>query len=112
MNKITLKLKRIDAVKWGTIVGAIYAILSLIIIIPIWLIGSLAGGASDLNSGLGIFFGGGIMMLFMPILYAIFGFVFGWIGASILNFVLKKTGGLDMDFENSGMDISLIGKQE
>lgn len=108
-NTFTLKLKRIDPVKWGVIVGLVYALLSLIIIVPMFLIMSVAGATSGFDeAGLGML-GGGVIMLFAPILYGVLGFIFGLIGALILNFVLKKTKGLDMDFEKAGLDISQIG---
>ncbi len=46
-----------------------------------------------------------------PILYFKFGFIFGWIGCLILNFILKKFGGLGLEFEKSGFEITSIGKE-
>ena len=88
MKTITLTLKKIDALKWGMIAGALYALLSLIIIVPMFLFISLIGAAADFeNAGLGIL-GTGVFMLFMPILYGVIGFIIGWIGAMLFNFIL------------------------
>ncbi len=114
MSILKLKLKRIDPVKWGVIVGALYALLSLIIVVPMFFIFSIAGAANGFgDSGadsIGLF-GGGIAMLFMPILYGILGFIFGLIGALLLNFILKKTKGLEMDFEKAGLEIDEMGQR-
>ena len=112
-NILSLKLKRIDPVKWGIIVGLLYAILSLVVMIPMFGIMSLTGGALANNAGgLGFLFGSGIAVIFIaPIIYGVLGFIFGVIGAAILNFILKRTKGLDMDFEKVGLDISNIGNE-
>ena len=105
MSKITLKLKRLDPIKWATIMAAVYAILSLIIMIPMFLFMSVLGASEGLEeAGLGIL-GGGVMMLFLPVIYGVLGFIFGLIGAYIFNFVLGKTDGLEMDFEKMGTEV-------
>lgn len=106
---LTLRLKKIDPVKWATISGLLYAVLSLIVIVPMFLFMSVIGASSGFGeAGMGIL-GGGVMMLFMPIIYGIVGFIFGLIAALIFNFVLKKTNGLDMEFEKIGLSIDQIG---
>ena len=105
MSNITLKLKKIDPVKWATITAAVYAIISLVIIVPMFLFMSVLGASTGLEeAGLGIL-GGGLMIIFLPIIYGVLGFIFGLIGAYIFNFVLSKTDGLDMDFEKMGTEV-------
>ncbi len=113
MNIFTLKLKKIDPIKWATIAGLLYAAISLVIVVPFILFFSAIGLSEfdEFSSGFGLL-GGGIMILFLPILYGLIGFVFGLIGALIFNFILKKTGGLDMDFEKTGLDISLSNQTD
>jgi len=111
-NIIKLKLKRIDPVKYATISAFITVLLMLIIFVPIMLLFSVAGlGASDFGSGAAIFGGGIIAIIFVPILYGVLVFIVTLIAAYIMNFALKKTGGLEVDFEKTGLDISFIGKE-
>ncbi|WP_439129462.1 hypothetical protein [Polaribacter sp.] len=113
MNNLKLKLKKVDATKYGLIIGSVMALLALIMLIIAFIFTSLIG-ISTSNSGyeMGYLFGGGfVMVIFGPIVYFIFGFLFGWIGALLFNFILKKTGGLDLEFEKTGLDINTIGKE-
>jgi hypothetical protein len=110
MARIKLNLKRIDPVKAGIIYGALMALLSLIIVLPFMLIFSAAGLSGQ--SGMGAMFGGGMAMLFVPILYGIIGFVGGLIGTALLNFILSKTNGLDVEFDGKDMEISQIGEDK
>ena len=109
MARIKLTLKRIDPVKAGVINGALLALFSLIIALPAILLFSVTGLTAN-QSGMGAMFGGGIAMLFIPILYGIVGFVGGLIGTALLNFVLSKTKGLDIEFDGKDMEIAQIGE--
>ena len=108
MARIKLTLKRIDPVKAGIIYGALTALLSLIVVLPLMLVFSAAGLSGE--PGMGAMFGGGIMMLFIPVIYGIVGFVAGLIGTALLNFILSKTKGLDVEFDGADMEISQIGE--
>ncbi|MCI2228501.1 hypothetical protein MC378_04930 [Polaribacter sp. MSW13] len=111
MSNLKLKLKKVDAVKYGIITGATMALLSFIMLSIAFLFTSLIGLGSDAGA-LGAIFGGGIIMIILaPILYFIIGFIVGWIGAIIVNFILKKTDGLNLEFENTGLDINQIGNE-
>ena len=108
MKNIKLTLKKIDPIKWATIAAILYAVIALIVVVPMFLIFSTLGAASafeDAGVGFG-FFGGGLALLFIPIIYGVLGFIFGLIGALVLNFVLKKVNGLDMDFETAGLEVT------
>jgi hypothetical protein len=107
MARIKLSLKRIDPVKAGIIYGALMALISLIVVIPVMLFVSAAGVA---GGEMGPIFGGGIAILFVPILYGVFGFIFGLIGTALLNFILSKTNGLDVEFDGKDVEISQIGE--
>ena len=107
MARIKLTLKRIDPVKAGVIYGALTALLALIIVLPMMLMFSAAGMA---GGEFGPMFGGGFAMLFVPIIYGIFGFLAGLIGTALLNFILSKTNGLDIEFDGKDMEISQIGE--
>ena len=107
MSTLKLRLKRIDPVKYAIITAVLTALLSLIILVPFTLFFSAIGAAaSDLGGGAAIFGGGIFMVIFVPIVYGVIGFIVGLISTMLLNFVLRKTGGLDIDFEKVGMDLN------
>jgi hypothetical protein len=115
MSKIKLKLKRVDPVKYGLIIGLLSAIMSLIVLIPMFLFMSALGASARGYGGSGIgaaMFGGALGIFMAPILYFIFGFIFGLIGTAIMNFILGKTNGLDIEFESNDLEISQIGKDK
>jgi hypothetical protein len=114
MSRIKLNLRKVDPVKYGLITGLLMALLSLIMIVPMMLIMSAAGaGSESLGAGAAIFGGGIIMIILLPILYGIFGFIIGLITTALMNFILKKTNGLDIEFEtNSDFEISQLGKED
>ena len=114
MNTLKLKLKKIDALKYGIITGTLMAFIVFIMVGIAFLFTSLFGiGAAGSDAyALGAIFGGGIFMLILaPILYFVFGFIFGWISTMVFNFILKKTGGLDIEFEKTGLDLQQIGNE-
>lgn len=117
MSNLKLKLKKVDPVKYGVIIGATMALLTFVMLLLVFLFTSLLGlGLAGLGGGssygmLGALGGGFVGVIIGPILYFIFGFIFGWIGTVLLNFILSKTGGLDIEFENTGLDIQRIGEE-
>ena len=112
MSTLRLKLKRVDPVKYATISALLTGLLMLIIFVPFMLLFSLIGaGAGDsFGAGAAIFGGGIFMIILIPIVYAVVVFILTLIMTSLLNFILKKTGGLDIDFEKAGLDINRIGE--
>ncbi len=113
MSTLRLKLKRVDPIKYSIIAALLTIVLMLIILVPAMLIMSLvgAGAATESFGAAGAILGGGLfMIILMPIIYGVFVFIITLISTALLNFILKKTGGLDLDFEKSGLDISQIGK--
>ncbi|CAL2107690.1 conserved hypothetical protein [Tenacibaculum sp. 190524A02b] len=114
MNTLKLTLKKIDPVKYAIIIGIVMALMSFIMLGFVTLFGGLLGamGATNDLGPIASIVGGGIFALILfPIIYFIFGFIFGLIGTMLLNFILKKTGGLDIEFEKKGIDISKIGEE-
>lgn len=111
MTDLKLNLKRIDPVKYALIIGLLMAFMAFIMIAIAMLFGSFLGQLGEPTeldtTGLGVILGGGIIMLFIaPAIYFIFGFIFGFIATSLLNFILKKTGGLPLNFEKTEVTIS------
>ena len=100
-------LKRIGPLSLGKIMGILYAVLGLLmgfIFSAVALFGALLGAAFSNSSEpfVGLIFGFGAVIA-MPILYGVMGFIGGLITAAIYNFVVKFTGGLELEFEGEGM---------
>jgi hypothetical protein len=89
-GKMGKRIKRIAPVQLGKLLAVIYALFSLIFV-PIFLIISLS---SPQGKGPGLLFS-----IIMPVIYIIFGFVGGVIGAFIYNLSAKWVGGIEIEFE-------------
>jgi len=93
------KMSRLGVVSMGVNLGAIYAIMGLLYAI-MWaglmaVVGMFTTEAGDSSIGLaGIGLVGGIMLVAMPIIFAIIGFMAGAVTAIVYNFVAKYTGGM------------------
>lgn len=75
----------------GIFVGIIYAVIF-----------SFMPGFSDVPGG-----GFGIMMLIIiPILYGVAGFVIGALGAAVYNYVAKKFGGLEIELSEPSSQLT------
>ncbi len=99
-------LKRIGPLSPAKITGILYAVLGLFmgfIISAVALFGALLGSALSNSSEpfVGLIFGAGAIIV-MPILYGVMGFISGIITAGIYNFVVRFTGGLELEFEGEG----------
>jgi hypothetical protein len=95
-------LKRIEPLQLGKIAGAFYGLISLIFVPFILLFAVIGGLAAHAQNGPAVPFtiGAGVMMaLFMPVLYAGMGFIFGIIGACLYNFLASRLGGIQVDVE-------------
>ncbi len=104
MSRMKFKLKRIDPVKAGLVYGLLLALLGFVIVLISVLFSSAFGGATNA-------FGIGVLgLIFAPIIYGVIGFIFGLIGTALLNFVLSKTDGLEVEFDGDDSELSKIGK--
>lgn len=110
MSTFTLKLKKVDPVKYAIIATLSYLAIMLIIFVPFMLIASAVGATQDLVGGMAILGGGIFAIIFILIFYGVIIFIVTLLAAFILNFILKKTGGLPIDFEKAGMDVSYVGQ--
>jgi len=100
---MNLKLKRVDPLQAGKILGALYGLLSLVFV-PFMLVFMLLGNMAARQQGnaahLPLMFGMGVgFMIFLPLLYALMGFVGGALCAWIYNLLARWIGGLEMEFE-------------
>jgi len=99
---MTKTLKRIDPLQLGKISGAFYGLISLIfapLFILFAIIASFAPKAqgspsAPITIGIGL-----AMAVFLPIIYAAMGFIFGVIGAWLYNLIAKWLGGIQVQVE-------------
>jgi hypothetical protein len=79
------RITYVSPLQQGIVFAVLYGIISLILV-PFFLIAALLG-----HGGLGAIF-----VIFLPIFYAIAGFIGGVIVAFIYNLVAKWTGGIEI----------------
>lgn len=84
------RIRRFDPLQTGKVLGALYALLGLVFLPFFWLMKSMMPEGGGFLMGFG---------LLMPVVYGVFGLVFGAIGAMIYNVVAGFTGGLELDIE-------------
>jgi len=89
-------LTHVNPVKLGITLAVIYGIMALIFMIPMFVIMSVAGAATARPGAqaLPAIFSG-VFLIFLPIIYAVLGFIGGVIMAFIYNLVAKWTGGVE-----------------
>ena len=100
------RLKSVAPLQAGIVLGALYAVLSLVIVlpmIPFVLLGVFSASESldtGAMGGMGAGVGIGMLILF-PIIYGVLGFIGGVIAAAVYNLIAKITGGLDFTLEDA-----------
>ena len=106
MNK--LRIRKLGVLSVAKIYAVMMLVISLLIAIPYGLFiiifsligaGSAGGDAALMLGGGGIVMGLAIM-IGMPIMYAVMGFVFGALGALIYNVFAGMVGGIEIEVEN------------
>ena len=97
---ILVKIKRIGPLSMGLIQGGIMAFFGIIVGVIYALIGLVFSGVSGDMGMAGIMFGlGFLLVLIIPIIYGIMGFIGGLLMALIYNLIAGWTGGLELDME-------------
>lgn len=86
------RIKKFGVSQTAKVVATIYAVIALILIIPMMFISSVTSAMP---------FGGVYTMLFIPALYWVFTFAITAIGCFVYNIVAEKTGGIEIDIELS-----------
>ena len=94
------RLTNVSPLKLGITLAVIYGIMSLIFLVPFFLIFSVIGAVSARTGAhaLPVIFSG-VFVIFLPIIYAVLGFIGGVIAAFIYNLVAKWTGGIEFTTE-------------
>jgi hypothetical protein len=99
---MTKRLKKIDPLQLGKMLSVIYG-LGTLIFVPFFLFAALIASfapSSQAIPAIPMLFGMGIgFILFVPVMYAVIGFITGVIGAFIYNIVAKWIGGIEVEVE-------------
>ena len=106
MNK--LRIKKFGVLSVAKIQAVMMLVISLLIAIPYGLIiilyglfgGSMVGGQAGLAVGGGGVILGIVVMIGVPIMYGIIGFIGGAIGALLYNLFSSFVGGIEIEVEN------------
>lgn len=95
------ELKRIDPFSTAKIAGVIYLIITAVILIPFSLIMMffMTSGSFGLSGNESIF--GGTMLLFLPIAYAVIGYLATLLSCAIYNLVASWVGGIKYEVKDS-----------
>ena len=94
----TRRIKRFAPLQLGKMLAILYGIMGLIFI-PFFLIMSAVASQLPAQQRVGIMALGVGFALFVPLIYAAMGFVFGALGALIYNVVAKWIGGIEVEVE-------------
>jgi hypothetical protein len=86
------RLKRIAPLQLGKIFALLYGIIGIMVMIPAFIIASMAAPTSPGSSEK-------TLIIFFPVIYAAMGFIFGVLGAAIYNLVAKWVGGILIEVE-------------
>ena len=86
------RLKHVSPLQCGIVLAALYGAISLIIV-PFFLLALVLGAQSDIGGG---WVAGWVVVLIIPFIYALIGFVGGIIAAAVYNLTAHLTGGLEI----------------
>jgi len=92
------QISRLSPHQNGKVFGVLMAVSSLIFLLPLFIIMSLAMPQAD-QYGNPVNFPT-FMMLLMPLFYLIFGYISVAIGCFIYNFLVKYIGGIEFELED------------
>ena len=102
MNPPTLttkrRIKRIAPLQLGKMLAILYGIMGLIFL-PFFFIMTLIASQLPEQQRVGVLALGAGFAIFVPIIYAAMGFIFGALGALIYNLVAKWIGGIEVEVE-------------
>lgn len=87
------RIKRFGVIQTAKLVGAVYFFVSAVMLIPIALIAMATG-----NKMMGLPLEG-ILVVLLPIMYGILGFIGAALFCIIYNFVASKIGGIELELE-------------
>lgn len=100
------RLRRIDPVQFALVSAIIYAVLALIIAVPAMFFMMAASSVS--KEMMPMFFTGPLMIVVLPIMYGVAGFIGGIIFAALYNLVAGWTGGVEITLENVAAPVTAV----
>jgi hypothetical protein len=100
------RLRRIDPVQFALVSAVIYAVLALIMAVPAMFF--MMSMASISKEAMPMFFTGPLMIVVLPVMYGVFGFIGGIIFAALYNLVAGWTGGVEITLENVAAPVAAV----
>jgi hypothetical protein len=85
------RIKKFSPLQLGKISGIMYVIVSLIFV-PFLLLAALFGSSKD--GGISI-----VLVIFIPVIYGVMGFLTGVLGGFVYNMCAKIVGGIEVEIE-------------
>jgi hypothetical protein len=94
-------LRSVGVLSCGKVLGILYAVIGLIagLFMALWSMVGVAVNAQGGNAMMPMMGFGVALVIIMPILYGIMGFIGGIIFAGLYNLVAGMVGGLELEFE-------------
>lgn len=89
------RVKKIGVLQTSLISAIIFFFISLIMVVPVMLIMGIVGGFSG-NMGFAF---GGLLLIFMPVMYAVMGFLMTALWCWMYNVIAKRIGGIEIEVE-------------
>ena len=93
------QIKRFGVLQTAKFAAVMYFVISVIFMIPFGLIVFIGGSSAPGREGTMRAPFSSIFMLFMPIIYAIMGFIFVTIACLLYNIIAKYVGGIEIEIE-------------
>lgn len=90
------RIRRMDVMQMAKTLGALYFLLGFIIGVPVLFFMSSVANTRSGITGFGSGFGIG-MIIAMPVIYGVIGFIGGALMAAVYNLVARWTGGIGID---------------
>jgi hypothetical protein len=94
------QLTHVSPVRAGFVLGSLYGIFGLLAVPFMWFFMTMSekyqSTSHQFSAGAGF-----AMVIFLPIFYAIFGFIGGIISAAVYNLVASFTGGLEFETKDA-----------
>ncbi len=103
-RNMTRRIKRIAPLQAGKVLGVLYGCMGLIFL-PFFALAAVLGAFAphaQTNQAAPVAIAAGVMLvigIFMPIIYAVMGFVFGILGAAVYNLIARWVGGFEVEVE-------------
>lgn len=92
-----IRVKKIGVLQTAKVFGVIYALISLLIVLPFFLVGSMI--SEEFFPEMADF--GVAAFLMIPVMYGVVGFIFTAIACAVYNLISSFTGGIEIEMETA-----------